>query len=59
MTKDEARLEIMFSSQNCEEIGIGRFPLTDAQLNELEENARRLLVAIDAYRAADRDGGSR
>lgn len=53
MTKSEAREEIRFATQNCEEIGLGDQPLDVASVNELEANARRLLAAIEAYRHSD------
>lgn len=54
MTEEQflIRQEIRFASQNCEEIGLGDNPLTERELDELEEQATRLVAAIAAYRAA-------
>lgn len=51
MTKEEARDEIRSAAQNCEETAIGDAPLSEPDLAFLEEQARRLLAALGAYRA--------
>jgi hypothetical protein len=52
MTLEQARQEIMFASQNCEEIGLGMQPLSHDDLSELESQAVLLIGAIALYRAA-------
>jgi hypothetical protein len=46
----QARRRISLDGQACEEIAIGDGPLTDTDLDELENRARSLLSAIAAYR---------
>jgi hypothetical protein len=46
----QARQRISLDGQACEEIGSGDGPLTEADLEELENRARSLLSAIAAYR---------
>ena len=44
------RREIKFSSQNCEETGLGDGQLTEGDLLFLEEQAHRLLKGVEYYR---------
>ena len=55
MTKDEARDAIRAHSQNIEEIGLGRQPLSAEKVDEIENETWKLLDAISAYRDGDLD----